>query len=298
MKLKFNVQNKSQADPYIFEDNGKFYLYVTAADGVEAYKTDDIFGEWEFLGTVCTVENKINYWAPAIIKYEDRYYLYYSCQEKKGQQNLHVSMANSPEGPFINPKKLYDRFTIDAHTVQTKSGLYLFYTEDNLEEERLGSRLFLDKLSDPYTPMHLRKEILTPSFDEEIYQRNRLGDGRNWHTLEGAFYFKEDNVHYLMYSGGCFMNDTYHIGYAYSGEKLDDLENLHFTKFTDNGKFSPVMIKNVIEEGTGHHSIIKLKNEYYAIYHARDVKPETEFNDRTARICKLNVKNGIITAER
>ena len=52
MKLKFDTQNKNQPDPFIFEDNGKFYLYVTAKDGVEAYETDDIFGEWKFIGVV------------------------------------------------------------------------------------------------------------------------------------------------------------------------------------------------------------------------------------------------------
>ena len=59
------------------------------------------------------------------------------------------------------------------------------------------------------------------------------------------------------------------------------------------------MAKNDFEEGTGHHSIIKYKGEYYAIYHARDLDDNRENVDRrNARICKLNVKDGIITAER
>lgn len=298
MKLKFNVQNKAQADPYIFENEGVYYLYVTAYDGVEAYKTTDIFGEWEFMGVVCSVNGYKNYWAPAIIKYEDKFYMYYSCQKEGEFQHLHVSSSNSPLGPFENPKKLYNRFSIDAHMVETDKGLYLLYAEDNRDTERFGTRIFLDKFIDPYTPMHLRKEIITPSFDEEIYQRNRLGDGRNWHTIEGAFYFKEKDFHFIMYSGGNFNNDTYHIGYAYCENKNNDLENLEFTKFTDKGNFSPVIIKNEIEEGTGHHSVIKYQGEYFAVYHARDIKPETDFNDRTARICKLDIKEGLIKAIR
>ena len=42
MKLKFDVVGKHQPDPYIFEDNGKLYLYVTAHDGVEAYSATTI----------------------------------------------------------------------------------------------------------------------------------------------------------------------------------------------------------------------------------------------------------------
>ena len=61
------------------------------------------------------------------------------------------------------------------------------------------------------------------------------------------------------------------------------------------------MIKNEFEEGTGHHSVIKYDGQYYAIYHGRDYKTETDTDyveRRTARICKLHVKDGIITAER
>ena len=54
-------------------------------------------------------------------------------------------------------------------------------------------------------------------------------------------------------------------------------------------------------EGTGHHSVIKHNGEYYAVYHGRDVgvydKNALYVEERTARICKLYVKDGIITAE-
>lgn len=34
MKLKFDVSGKHQPDPFIFKDEGKLYIYVTARDGV------------------------------------------------------------------------------------------------------------------------------------------------------------------------------------------------------------------------------------------------------------------------
>jgi hypothetical protein len=62
------------------------------------------------------------------------------------------------------------------------------------------------------------------------------------------------------------------------------------------------MFRNDVEEGVGHHSVIKVDGQYYAIYHARDgVKNAGEgpyVEARTARICKLHVKDGKITAER
>ena len=70
MKLNFKQKGRTQPDPYVFEDNGKFYMYVTAYDGVEAYSADDLFGEWNFEGIVCSVDGRKDYWAPCIIKYE------------------------------------------------------------------------------------------------------------------------------------------------------------------------------------------------------------------------------------
>ena len=34
MKLQFDVKNRTQPDPYVFEDGGRFYMFVTALDGV------------------------------------------------------------------------------------------------------------------------------------------------------------------------------------------------------------------------------------------------------------------------
>ena len=60
------------------------------------------------------------------------------------------------------------------------------------------------------------------------------------------------------------------------------------------------MMGNEYEEGVGHHSVLKYEGQYYAVYHARDFSPDPALQEdkRTARICKLHVKDGIITAER
>ena len=68
MKLKFDIVGKHQPDPYIFEDNGKLYLYVTAHDGVEAYSADDLFGVWHYEGIVASFDGRYEYWAPSVAK--------------------------------------------------------------------------------------------------------------------------------------------------------------------------------------------------------------------------------------
>ncbi len=309
MKLQFDIAGKSQPDPFIFEDNGKFYLYVTAEWGTEAYSADDPFGLWHHEGVVCTIPapgkpqpNRF-YWAPSVVKVDDWYYIYVSCQNDDMFQYLHVARAKSPLGPFEDAKCLFDRFTIDSHVIQTEAGLFLWYAEDNTDTDRIGTRVFVDKLIDPYTPAYQPKEVIVPNFDEEIYKRNRYGDGRDWHTIEGPFWFREGDWQYVMYSGACFQNDTYHIGYAAAQSAEPDLTKVDFVKHTKAGRFDPLMTKNAVEEGVGHHSVLKWQGDYYAIYHARDLtRDENEFPNpdadrRTARICKLHVKDGTIQAE-
>lgn len=301
MKLKFDVAGKHQPDPFIFEDSGRLYLYVTAPDGVQAYSAHDLFGTWHYEGVVAAFDGRRDYWAPSVIKHGDSYYLYVSCSTDREFQYMHAARADSPLGPFTHERCLYKRFSIDSHVVETAQGLFLWYAEDNVDCERIGTRIYVDRLLDPMTPANQPREVILPTMDQEIFKRNRFGDGKDWHTIEGAFWFCEDGWQYLMYSGGCYDNDSYHIGYATAHTTEQDLTRVDFIKHTMDGAFDPVMIKNDFEEGSGHHSVIKYKGQYYAIYHGRDYASDSreEFAEaRTARVCKLHVHDGTITAER
>ncbi len=287
MKLTFDALHRSQPDPFIFEDGGRYYLYVTAGPGVEAYSSDDVFGVWHYEGVVASIENGNAYWAPCIIKTAGKYWLYFSCDESGTFEYLHVMSADSPLGPFGDPVRLFEYFSIDAHVVETEAGLFLWYALDNREAEngRIGTRVYVDRLLDPVTPERRPAEKIIPTMDEEIFMR---------------FWFREGEWQYVMYSGACFQNDTYHIGYAAAKSSEADLTKVTFEKHTKDGAFDPVMIKNGFEEGVGHHSVLKLNGQYYAVYHGRDLTAgeEDPADRRTARICRLTVRDGIITAER
>ncbi len=299
MKLAFDIKGKSQPDPFIFQDGDTFYIYATAHDGVECYKTTDIFGTWQFIGVVASFPGGKSYWAPSVIKYNDTYYIYVSCEKKGAFQYLHVAKSTSPEGPFTDEKCLFDHFSIDSHVVETEAGLFLWYAKNNETVEKKGTRVFVDKLIDPYTPLYQPKEVILPDFAEELFTPQCHGDDL-WYTVEGPFWLKEGEWQYVMYSAGCYQDDTYHIGYARAKSDEPDLTKVDFEKYTENGTFAPVLIKNEFEEGTGHHSVIKLNGQYYAIYHGRDwgALSEGYTEARTARICKLHIKDGMITAER
>lgn len=299
MKLNISAE-RSQPDPFIFEDGGQFYLYVTANGGVECYEASDPFGEWSFLGEVAHVEGGHGYWAPSVIAVDGTYYMYVSCEKGAEFEYLYVLSASSPRGPFGNAKRLFDHFSIDSHAVMTKDGLYLWYAKDNLEREKKGTRIYVDRMTDPLTPEYRPAEMVLPDFDEEKFtpQCNENGD---WYTVEGPFWFEKDGWQYVMYSAGCYQDDTYHIGYATAKSDEGDLRKVPFVKHTEDGRFAPTLIKNEVEEGTGHHSVLVYKGEYYAVYHGRDLRTaaDAEYVERrTARICKLHVGDGLITAER
>ncbi len=303
MKLKFNEEGKKQPDPFIFEDGDMLYMYVSdmTGPGVSAYKCNDLFGVWEYIGVVTKGEGMESFWAPSVIKIDNSYYMYLSFNSEHGCQHMHVLKSDSPEGPFENPVHLYDRFSIDSHMVQTEKGLYLWYAENKLDRDLKGTRVFVDRFIDPFTPEHNAKEVILPSFPEERFTPQCNEKDGDWYTIEGAFWFKEGDYQYVMYSGGCFEDDTYHLGYVSAKSDEADLKKVVFIKHTKYGKFDPVIIKNDFEEGTGHNSVIKYKGEYYAIYHGRDIGERKEgpfVEQRTARVCKLTVRDGIITAER
>ena len=312
MKLQFNSKDKKQADPFILEDNGRFYKFVSGINigGVEAYSADDIFGEWNYEGIVTEfAEGCADFWAPSVIKYQGKFYMYVSCLEQSygekedQKQHMHVAVADSPLGPYKNEKKLFDVFSIDSHAVETEDGLFLWLSMNDWnfdETRRAGTRILVVKMKDPYTPECEPVEKVVPTLDEEKFTP-QCNDQIEWHTIEGAFWFKEGDYQYLMYSGGCYQDDTYHIGYCVAKSDEQDLRKVNFIKQTNGEKIAPVIIGNDFEEGTGHHSVIKYKGEYYAIYHGRDIgeydKNAEYVEQRTARVCKLNVKDGIITAE-
>ena len=239
------------------------------------------------------------FWAPAVIQIDGLYYMYYSSEplraEDDHQQTLCAATAGRPEGPFEFKKVIKPPFAIDAHVVQTPSGLYLFYCQNVLDQERVGTYIFCDRLTDPLQAENQPVCVIKPSLKQEVYESNRFGDGRDWYTVEGAFYFYHDGWHYLTYSGGNHTNDSYFVGYASApGPQSADLRFLPWKKNGEDGKFAPVLYKTDKIEGTGHNSVIKNGDKYWIVYHGREAGsrkaggPDT----RAARIDRLLVKYG------
>ena len=282
----------SQADPFIFKDGGTYYLYTT---GGYCYRSPRLLDGWTYVGKCLDDSGQKCVWAPSVIRIGDEFFMYYSSIDARAQgdhmQTMRVASASSPEGPFTGSRKILPPFSIDAHTVRTSSGLYLFYCSNDYDCPRPGTFIECDRLLDPYTPEGHSVPVVVPTIDEEIFMRDRFVPGQNWHTIEGAFYFYHEGVHFLMYSGACYQNPTYFIGYSVaSGAKDADLRTLDWRKYPDATGYHPLMKSCDKAEGVGHNSVIFDGGKCYVVYHGRDPGQVDDGQDhRIARIDEMKI---------
>lgn len=306
MKLiqDIKLSAESQPDPYILEAEGRFYIYATGDRAVAVYRSDNLFGGYEKIGDTGAINGKKGFWAPSVIELGGTYYMYVSCMPEDSNdthdQAMHVLTSSSPEGPFENPVQILPPFSIDSHIVKNEAGLFLFYSCNDYESAMGGTYIVVDRMKDPFTPEGNPVPVIRPTLPEELWAKQRFSPDKDWYTIEGAFYFRSGDWHYVLYSGNCFENEYYFVGYAYAHTAESDLTKIKFQKYPSDNVYRPLLAKNEFEEGTGHNSVIEHDGKFYAVYHARDWRQKTgaytEY--RTARICKLNVENEKITAER
>lgn len=282
-----------QGDPYILEDNGCYYVFATGYNGVSCYKATELMGEYEYLGDVFSVEGHKEYWAPAVLKIEDKYYMYVSFMKNESHdvhtQALCVAISDNVAGPYKFNNYIAEPFSIDAHPVLNENGLYMFYSLNDYEAEKAGTRIVLDKMVSPTELAGKPEFIVEPTLEQEIFMKNRFKEGQDWYTIEGACYFYESGYHYLLYSANCYGNEYYFVGYAVCESEELDLTKLGFVKQPNSYEYKPLLSQNEYESGTGHNTVIKVDGQWYIVYHGRTLKEVTEHDNRTMRIAKLEV---------
>ena len=295
MKLEFDG-DRSQGDPYVIRYKDNYYMYATGHSGVQLYTSVDKY-HWHYAGVCYSLEGEQEYWAPAVLFYENRFWLYYSSM-KEGETDTHcermcVAVSDRPDGGFTFAGELAVPFSIDAHVVESGGTLYMYYSVNDYEAERAGTLIVVDKMRSPTEMCGNPQVVVRATLDEEIYMRDRFRKGQHWHTLEGAFYFRVGDDHFLTYSGNCYQNETYYIGYAVAHGHTDDLTELKFRKYPNEQTYCPLVAKNEVEEGTGHNSVLAEDGHLYLFYHGRDYGTKGTVEDvRTARICEIAAQNG------
>lgn len=128
---------------------------------------------------------------------------------------------------------------------------YIFYSANDYEAERAGTYIAVDKLTDMFTVEGSPARVVLPSIKEEIFQKDRFRKGQDWYTIEGAFYFRKGDGHYLLYSGNCYENENYFVGLSYAESKETDLRKVPFRKVPSESVYAPVLRKTTRRKARG-----------------------------------------------
>ncbi len=237
-------------DPYVMRYNGRYYLYMSTRDthvGVKCFSSKDLVS-WEYEG-MCTEEPVTKgAYAPEVVYYNGRFYMYSS----PAGNGHYVFSSESPTGPFV---KISDNlgFSIDGSVFIDNDGKWYFYHADD-------QGIIAHEMTAP-------NEIGVARIQVNAYM-----DG--W--TEGPMVIQHDGKYYLTYTGNHVFSEGYRINYGVGDSPV---------KFVP-GDNNPILLHTVEDPvGIGHSSSVKGPDldSYYIIYHtltgrAVEGMPKREMN--------------------
>ncbi|MFT2009585.1 family 43 glycosylhydrolase [Pontibacter sp. 13R65] len=241
------------ADPHILQHQDTFYIYATTGSEATVWRSAD-FVNWKLTKLNWpTSMQEPDIWAPGITQGKDgKFYLYTSTNH-----NIYAGVADHPRGPFknllgdntifIKNRQWWDKMhSIDADPFVDDDGQAYLYWGSGFDFK--DGICAVGHLNEDMASFKQQPELITP----EGY-------------FEGPHMMKRNDIYYLMYSDGLYYDSTYKVRYAMSDKPTGPFKqgkNSPILTATPDGKIS----------GPGHHSTIKLEDDYYMVYH-RHVHP-------------------------
>lgn len=300
--VSFDDGSHTNPDPYVARFLGLYYCYSTDDAGVQVSVSEDLVA-WEYKGFAYVEEGRHSYWAPCVVYRNGTFYMYVSNrevgEEDSHRQRMRVATATDPLGPFTYRHTMKDTFCIDADVVIGTDGQpVMFYATNDAtgaSAERAGTAVVVDRMDDMLHLAGRPRPVIVPTLDEEIFARNRFGDGRDWHTVEGSTYVTFRDKAYMTYSGNAYEREDYFVGVS-SASLNAPIDELEWTKQPDDETFAPLLRRTGDVEGTGHNSITVAPNlvDPWIVYHGRDahtpLDPSRE--QRVMRIDPLVFRGG------
>ena len=239
---------------------------------LDAFSSKDLVN-WTKHPKVLTTEAvpwvKYTLWAPAILRHDGRYYLFFSGNDIQNDHEyggIGVAVADRPEGPYRDAlgRPLIDRIVHGAQPIDQ----FVFRDDDGEYYMYYGGwghcnmvRLAPDLLSViPFEDGETFKEITPENY------------------VEGPFMLKRQGKYYFMWSEGGWGGPDYSVAYA--------IADSPFGPFKRVGKI--LQQDPEVATGAGHHSVIRIpgKDEWYIVYHRRPLG-ETDMNHRQTCIDRM-----------
>ncbi|WP_205512093.1 glycoside hydrolase family 43 protein [Longitalea arenae] len=243
-----NTANPLLADPTIFFNNGKYYLYGTVArntdSGFKAYSSVDKIA-WKEEGYVLRKGESYGtkgFWAPQVFKHQGKFYMAYTANE-----HIAIASADGPLGPFTQQeKKPLDAPVkmIDPYLYIDPSGkIYLYHVR--LHQ---GNRIFVAALDKTLSTIDTAtvQECINASLPWEDTQH------ATWKVAEGPTIIRRKGWYYMIYSANDFRNPDYAIGYATARSAAGP--------WTKSNTYPIISRKNIGINGTGHGDVLTDRN--------------------------------------
>jgi beta-xylosidase len=290
------------ADPFVWEHDGEFFAIGTGEREAGGHPGEMVFPllrsrdfeRWEPAGrALLRPDHRLgtHFWAPEIVFFDGRFWLYYSVGTGDSRHQLRVASSDLPLGPYqdfghalIDPASC--PFAIDAHPFRDDDGQWhLFYARDFLDATdgvRPGTALMVARMKSMTELEDEGRAVLRATRDWQRFQANRriYGATYDWHTLEGPFVRKHGGRYYCFYSGGRWENETYGVDYAVAKRVMGPYSDAG----NENG---PRVLHTLSGEliGPGHNSIVRgPAGDDFIAYHAWDsgMTARRTFIDRLA----------------
>lgn len=138
-----NIKEFRIRDPFVIFEEGTYYMTGTdfAPSSIYLYKSLDL-NNWEKLQRpiyYCDnnngeIENTIEFWAPEIHKYNNKYYLFFSPLYKSGRRGTQIAVSEKIEGPYSlikdGPSTPEAQSCIDGTLYIENGEPYIIYSHD------------------------------------------------------------------------------------------------------------------------------------------------------------------------
>lgn len=265
------------ADPEAAVFDSTYWIYPTYSAPYEQQVFLDAFSStdlqtWKkhprIIDTAAIKWAKKAVWAPAIIKKDSSYFLFFAANDVHPGEigGIGIGVSYKPEGPFKDylGKPLIGEVhngaqPIDQFVFQDKDGQYymIYGGWQHCNIVRLKPD-FTGLL--PFPDGSIYKEITPKGY------------------VEGPIMFVRNNKYYFMWSEGGWGGPNYRVAYAIADSPFGPFERIGTVLQQDPA----------VATGAGHHSVLQIpgKEEWYMVYHRRPLG-ETDRNHRVVCIDKM-----------
>lgn len=268
------------ADPTVFRDKEKFYLYGTGnPNGFPLYESDNL-KSWTPAKDLALKRGDAygtqGFWAPQVFLYKGLYYMVYTANEQ-----IAIARSGSPAGPFKQDSsyalsgigKQIDPFVF----FDDNGKVYLYHVK--LQQ---GNRIFVAEMKPDLSDViaGTEKECISGAEQWENTAKSE------WPVTEGPTVLKHKNIYYLIYSANDFRNKDYAVGYATSTSPVGP-----WKKYEAN----PIISRhNIGFNGTGHGDVfLDGRHDMYYVLHTH--RSDEKVSPRATGLLKLkfmDVKSG------